>query len=295
MFNRILIPLDGSKLARQVFPHAVELARAFGSEVVLIGVCEPEESEYGQACRLYIGSEAEQFKKDVGEDSKVSVKTEVLVGKSAEAILDYAGKNDIDLLIMASHGRSGIMPWSLGSTVTKVLHRVDIPLVIARAKETPTESDKVGLFSKILIPLDGSDTSLVVLSLVAELTQKITSEVTLFQAISSGKHVHTIGGLDYVRFADFDVNSMKESARKYLDRLAEKFAGTRAKVKTEVRVGDVAHEIIKYATEGSYSLITILSHGHSGIERFVHGSVSYKILQASEKSVLIVPPSGAKK
>ena len=88
MYQRILVPLDGSKLAEQVFPPVAELARAFDSEAVLVEVCEPEESEYGQACRLYINNEAEKLKNDL-KGSAAEVKTTILEGKAAEQILSY--------------------------------------------------------------------------------------------------------------------------------------------------------------------------------------------------------------
>jgi len=295
MFKKILVPLDGSKLARQVFPYVVELARAYDSQVTLIGICEPEETEYREVCQLYIGGEAEQLGKEVGKNTVASIKVEVLLGESADEILNYAASNEIDLIVMASHGRSGIVPWSLGGTVTKVLHRVSIPLLVVRASESPTEPGKVGLFSKIFIPLDGSETSLKVLPWVVELTRKFESEVTLLEVISPGRHVHTIGGLDFVRFEDLDMSRMKERAQRYLGAAASGFAGTRARVKTEIIFGDAAREVANYIRKSDFSLVAMASHGHSQFERWFHGSISFKILQACERSVLMVSSSGVSK
>ena len=295
MFEKILVPLDGSKLARQVFPHVVSLARAYHSEVTLIGICEPEESEYGQVCRLYIGGEAEELKKELGEDTGASVKTQVVVGESAGQILKYANQNDIGLIIMASHGRSGIMPWSLGGTVTRVLHQVKMPLTIIRAKDKPDEMAGGGLFRKILVPLDGSQASLKVLPCVVEIARGFDCEVTLLQVISSGRHVHTVGGLDFVRFTDLDMSRMKDKAQSYLDGAKAGFEGTRAKVKAEFKFGDATREVINYIRKSDSSLIAMASHGHSRIERWFHDSISFKILQASEKSVLMISSLGASK
>ncbi len=291
MYERILVPLDGSKFAEQVFPPVVELARAFGSEVVLVAVCELEESEFGHACRLYINNEAEQLKKSL-QGSAATVRTTVLEGKAAEQILGYAEKSDISLIVISSHGRSGIAPWSLGSTTNKVLHRVGVPLIIVRTKETPGEAVKTGLFSRILVPLDGSERSAAVVPYVAGLTEKLESEVILLQVVESGKHVHTIGGLDYIPFKDRDIDSMKTPAQRYLDEVSSKFAGTKATTRSEVRVGDSAHEIIKLATETGCSLIVMASHGHSGIAAWAHGSITSKILQDSNRSFMFVPSLG---
>ena len=294
MYERILVPLDGSKFAEQVFPPVVELATAFSSEIILVEVCEPEETEFGQACRLYINNEAEKLKTDL-EGSPANVRTTVLEGKAAEQILSYAEKSDISLIMISSHGRSGIAPWSLGGTASKVLHRVGAPLIIVRAKEKAEESAKVKLFSRILIPLDGSEKSEVILPYVAELTKKLGSEVTLLQVIETGRHVHTIGGLGYIPYKDRDVNLVKTNVQKYLDGVSAKFAGTKATVTSEIRVGDSAREIIKLAAAKDCSLIAMSSHGRAGIEAWAHESTTGKILQASKQSFMFVPAPGTHK
>ena len=287
MFNKILVPLDGSELAEQVLPAVEELARAFNSEVVLVGVCEQDEHKEGHMCRIYINSEAEQLRSNLA-GSTSSVKTVVLTGKPAEKILHYAEENDVDLIVMASHGRSGIAPWSLGGTVQKVLHRVGIPLIIVRVQETPGESGRVGLFDRILMPLDGSERGEAALPYVAELTGRLKSEVILLQVVEPGRHVHSARGLEYIPFKDLNMDSMKIKAQEYLDGASSKLAGTKVIVRREVRIGDCAREIIKFDDEIGCSLIAMASHGHSGIERWIHGSITSKILQSGNRSVLFV-------
>jgi len=291
MYERILVPLDGSKLAKQVFPPVVELARAFGSEVVLAEVCEPEESEYGQACQLYINSEAEQLRKSLA-GSTASVKTVVLSGKAAEQILKYAENNGVSLIAISSHGRSGIAPWSLGGTANKVLHNVGVPLIVVRAREMAEVPTTGSLFDQILVPLDGSERSTTVLPYMVELAKKLDCEITLLQVVEPGKHVHTIGGLNYIPYKDRDINSAKANAQTYLDEISSQFTGTKAAVKPEVRVGDSAREITRLATEMVPSLIAMSSHGYSGFEAWAHGSVTGKILQASKQSFMFVPSLG---
>jgi nucleotide-binding universal stress UspA family protein len=291
MYERILVPLDGSKFAEQVFPPLVELARAFGSEVVLVEVCEPEETEFGQACRLYINNEAEKLEDNL-KGSTAKVRTTVLEGKASEQILDYAEKSDVSLIMISSHGRSGLAPWSLGGTASKILHRVGVPLIIVRAKETPEESAKVRLFSRMLIPLDGSEKSEVILPYATELAKKLESDVTLLQVVETGRHVHTIGGLDYIPYKDWDINQMKTRVQRYLDGASSKFSGTKASVKPEIRVGESAREIIKLAAKKDSSLIAMSSHGRAGIEAWAHDSITGKILQASRQSFMFVPVPG---
>lgn len=285
MLDRILLPLDGSKLAEQVLPAITELASALGSEVVIAGVCESENKEEGHACRLYINDKAEQLESSLA-GSGATLKTVALFGKPAEQILRYAEVEKVDLIIMSSHGRSGIMPWSLGSTVNKVFKRAGIPLIIVRAKALPQEAH---LFSRIVVPLDGSEKSTAVLPYIRELAKILPCEVFPIRAVEAGRHIRTIGGLDYVQFRDRDISSTKTAVQKYLDGVCTDLTLTRAKVSCEVRVGDAAWEILKFADEKGCTLIAISSHGHSGVEAWALGSVTSKIVEVSKQSVWLVP------
>lgn len=283
MFEKILVPLDGSELAKQVLGCVSDLVKAFSPEVVIAGICEPHETEREQACRHYINDEARRLSASAAV-TPLKLKTEVLLGRPAELILDYAEKNDIRLIVISSHGRSGIRPWSLGSTANKVLHKVGVPLIMVRAMTPPATPPSV--FSRILVPLDGSEKGEAILPYVAELHRRMASEVVLFRVVEAGKHIRSIGGLDYVRFEDRDIENTKKAAREYLKKAA---AGLSDGVTFEVRVGDAAEEIVKYAAETGCTLVAMPSHGHSGIESWLYGSVTYKVLQAGKEAVMLVP------
>jgi len=286
VFEKILVPLDGSVLAEQALPYVTELASAFGSEVTLIGVCEPEEIDQGEACRLSISNKAEEIGKMLAPSGS-RVKTVVLEGKPASQITAYAEKNKIGLIALTSHGRSGLAPWSLGSTVQKILHlKSPIPLMLVKSQEVDAKCD--GLFQRILLPLDSSTQGEVTIPFVVELARKFETEVTLCRIIEDGRHVHSIGGLQYVRFLDQDKNIAASKAEDYLSGVSARFTGTKAKLIHEVRQGDPAREILKIAEEQKKCLIAMASHGHSGIDVWTFGSVTYKIIQASSGPVLLV-------
>jgi len=120
MFKRILVPLDGSKLGELALPYAEELAGVLSSEVDLINVCKPEESGYRHLYQVYLEKMAQQVRDHIkGHHTEeaipiAKVKPVVLDGDPAAEIIDYAEKNDMNLVVMVSHGRSGIMPWSMG-------------------------------------------------------------------------------------------------------------------------------------------------------------------------------------
>jgi nucleotide-binding universal stress UspA family protein len=287
MFEKILVPLDGSKIAEQVLPYTIELARFFGSQVNLLGVCEAKDTKEGQACEITIRDNAEELNKQL-TGTAASVKTIVLSGLPARKIVEYADNNQINLIMMTSYGRSGIGPWSLGSTVHKVLNlKLQIPILVVRPVEG--EEFPTGLFNRIILPLDGSIRGEAPLPYVIEIAKRFETEIFLVQSIELQKQVHGgFSGLINIRFEDKDVEVAKQNAKTYLQNVAARFASTKASINIVIRTGEAAQEIIKLAEEKGNCLIAIGSHGHSGIDAWMYGSVSQKIINASKKSFLII-------
>lgn len=296
MFERILVLLDGSQLSELALPSAEELAGAFDSQVELVCVCEPAEREYRHMAQRYIERVAGQVSeriilhgvKDTGKSEPTRVKSVVLSGKPASEIVDYVERSDATLVILTSHGRSGLKPWSLGGTATTVVERVTKPVLLVSASST---GSKGSVFSSILVPLDGSDKSEAILPYIKELSRKLKSGVTLLRVVVSGYHVHTIGGLDYISLPEEQVERMKAEAGPYLAKVSSELKGARA-VSAGVRRGDAAEEILKLADENGVSLIAMSTHGHSGIERWTFGSVTHKVLHSGKVSLLLVRAKG---
>jgi nucleotide-binding universal stress UspA family protein len=152
MYNKILVPLDGSKLAECALPHAEELVKGCGTaEVILISVTEqvqartraPEARElYGLAgsdVTVTFGKKQRQAQTYLGRIAKeleakgTKVRTEVLFWPPAEAIASYAELNRADIIVMSTHGRSGPSRWAYGSVADKVLRSSCVPVLLIRA------------------------------------------------------------------------------------------------------------------------------------------------------------------
>ena len=296
MWEKILVPLDGSNLAELAIPYAEAVAGVFGSEVALVYVSEPAESQYRHMHQLYIEEMAGQMKeriKDYGI-GRVAVNPVVLTGEPAAEIVDYAEKNNISLIIMASHGRSGVMPWAMGSISNKVIHKTSTPVLLIRARVPRPEVDRSQILNKVLLPLDGSEAGEAAVPYIQELIARSESEVILFGVVPAGQHVRTVGGLDFVHYPEEHLESVKAEAREYLERVYHRLSGGRGSVRIELRMGDVAHEIIKFAEETNAGLVAISAHGHSGIGKWVFGSIAHKILHASNTPVLLVKAPGVR-
>jgi nucleotide-binding universal stress UspA family protein len=157
MYRKILVPMDDSDLAESVLPHVEKVAKeSQTAEVVLLRVCEPpvvladypapsdthweehlkqETAHAQQQCKLYL-IDAEQRLKKAG----LSVSSASMLGSAPKEIVNYAMKNQVDLIIMASHGRSGIARWVFGSTAQKVRRASPIPvIIIKRGERLPSE------------------------------------------------------------------------------------------------------------------------------------------------------------
>jgi nucleotide-binding universal stress UspA family protein len=147
MYKKILVPLDGSDLAECVLPHVESITRGCGvQEVVFLGVAEPFHPPSGYSA--YFSQEtikridtdnkaaAESYLNQLVKRTRyggVSVKPEVITGIPAESIADYADKNGVDLIIIATHGRSGVSRWVWGSVADRVLRSASVPVLMVRA------------------------------------------------------------------------------------------------------------------------------------------------------------------
>ncbi len=291
MWKRIVIPLDGSDLAELALPYAEELANAFKSEVILLHVSEPSEEHYRHMHQLYMEEVAQRLRERV---RKVSVV--VITGRPADEITSYVEKNDVGLVILTSHGRSGIMSWATGSIASKLLQGIERPLLLVRATKPKRKAPKKVLLNRILLPLDGSEAGEAAVAYVGELMSRLESEVTLFGVISSGQHIRTVGGLDYINYPEEELAMFKKEAEEYLNGVYRRLKRRKGSVKVTIEVGavDVGQEILKFAEEKGVNLIAISSHGHSGIERWVFGSIANKVVQASQAPVLLVKAVGTK-
>ena len=147
MYKKIMVPLDGSELAGCVLHHAEALTKAFDvGEVFLVRVVEPFSPPYygGDAVDAELVAKNEELRRVAAEKyiqetannfngNGAAVHPEVLFGRVAESLADYAQKHEVDLLIIASHGRSGISRWVMGSVAEKLLRTVNSPILIIRA------------------------------------------------------------------------------------------------------------------------------------------------------------------
>ena len=151
MYKKIMVPLDGSQLAECVLPHVEALVKGFSPrDVVLVRVVEPEDIpayrvEGNILSQVTLDREsgrksaAEDYLAQIGKRLKhegTPLYTEVLIGRVTESLIDYAEQKGIDLIVIATHGRSGVTRWVRGSVADKILRSANVPVLMVRAPGT---------------------------------------------------------------------------------------------------------------------------------------------------------------
>jgi nucleotide-binding universal stress UspA family protein len=292
MYEKILVPLDGSNEAEIALPYVEEIAAKIGAEIILASVSELAAAETDHLYRSYLECIAEQVQrqlKDWGVKEEAKVKSEVLLGRPASEILRYADENNVSLITMASRGRSSPGPWLLGNIAGKVLRAIGKPVVLIRAPADNVALQQRSLVRRILVPLDGSKLGEVAIPYVEALAQVLGSEIVLFQAFTTP----ILGGA----YEGYSVSptTLKEkeghiraSAMAYLDSLGKAFQEKGLSTSSVVRSGAAADQILEYAEANGIDLIAMSTHGRSGIGRWVFGSVTDKVLHAGDTAVLTV-------
>lgn len=285
MISRILVPLDGSKLAEQVLPYARLLATAFGAQVELLRVSDPE-------ARPPFGAQpaGDYLKVAAGRClPNVSCACVERSGTPAQVIID-AGR-EADLIAMATHGTSGMRRWLLGSVASKVAQSATAPLLLVRPLEGETASLEVTL-KTVFVPLDGSPLAEKILPQVIPIARKLALQVHLLRVYSAPASAYVaVEGMIAPGPADY-LETLRQEAQAYLDAraLALQSQGLTNVVATAIE-GDPANEIIDLALKTADNLIAMTSHGRSGIGRWLLGSVAEKVLQHSHDPVLLVRPA----
>jgi nucleotide-binding universal stress UspA family protein len=145
VYKRILVPLDGSKLSEMALSHAGVLAKGLGAEVVLLGVVEFLDHDLGDIPIEYAASsevleERRHYLEHTASSLRragVSVTTFSISGKVADTIIDFADKNNIDLIVMSAHGHSAAFRWLMGSVADKVMHGAHVPVLLIREHKKP--------------------------------------------------------------------------------------------------------------------------------------------------------------
>lgn len=301
MYSKMLIPLDGSKTAEKVLPYARYVANKFKLAVELLAVIDIAEMA------TQISAEKARYLDTMVEDgvrastgylrgiattfAGTEVKCSVEKGRAEDTIIEK-GAADANLLIaMATHGRSGLNRFLLGSVAEKVLRGTSNPLLLIRATEVAKGEGEAKLTS-IIVPLDGSELAESVLPLTAEMAKLLNLEVILFRAYHIPYNAYGSDDAYVVNYEEL-IAGVRDEANEYLQKkVAEVKKLGVEKVTAVTKEGFAGDEIITIGRKTPDNLIAMCSHGRTGVRRFMLGSVTETVVRHSGDPVLVMRAKG---
>jgi nucleotide-binding universal stress UspA family protein len=294
MFERIMLPLDGSEVAEIALPYGEELARRLGSVVILLHVRGSEHQQYERMHKMYLDRLAETVKHNVRKGqpkgTQVKVTTKVEVGEPHESICNLVDKDDIDLLVMASVAASGLrIAKMFGSVTDHVCHTVPIPVMLVRPQDVQRIEGKKRLINRILLPLDGSDLSRLALPVGEEMAARLKVPITLFQMariiLPYADAMTGVPLIDYTKQSEDEEKVVRAEITSLEKKLREKGLTITQVITSGFNAAD---EITQAAKKVGADLVVMSTHGRSGLGRWALGSVAERVLRYSEIPLLLV-------
>jgi len=290
-FQKILCPIDFSAGSRQAMHAAVRLADEAGAELVLAHAWYVPPvafgAEYALAAELMeeIRADAQDAldaaAREAAELGARRVSSRLLAGSPPHELVRALEEDPaFDLVVMGTHGRTGLARVLLGSVAESVVRRAPCPVLVVRP------DGAVGPFARVLCPVDFSEASQRAVDLAAGLVQPGGAEITLLHVIDPPAiHAREQRLLEVVRDLD-------RWAAAHLDAWAGQLAArASASVAKLCRVGRPGAEILKVLDEGpAFDLVVIGSHGKLGLERVLLGSVAEKVVRHASCPVLVARP-----
>lgn len=290
MYKRILVPLDGSALSERVLPIARRLARAFGASIDLFYAIQAPSEEISEGIPEEITSQAKKDGEEYLERMANSLSTdseEMRIGYSVQAgypasmIIELSESQRETLIVMSTHGYSGLQLLLLGSVASKVVQAAKTPVLLIPAGAKNPEGDLVE-FKRIIVPLDGSRLAECSLPYVVDLCKILEMELILVRSYhpnfpGSSIRMHDVSQIVH----DSAENYVREKARQLESEGLKK-------VSYKVLRGLPAAQITDFAIETPNSLTAMCTHGRHGIGRWMLGSVTNAVINSSEEPVLVI-------
>ena len=295
MPNHILVPLDGSHLAECVLPHAAAIARAFESRLMLLRVLAPPSSA-GQLRPVdpldwHIAKAEAQTYLDKWTarlwEADTQADNALVEGSVAERIIEFAHTCDVNLLVLSSHGQSGLSGWNISSIVQKVILRAYMPMMIVRAYR-PVSYDLAGFhYQRLLVPLDGSQRAECALPLAIALARSHEARLLLAHVAHRPEMIrHTPPAREDVELADRIAKRNQLNASKYLEQIqTPPSLEVQTRLLVSASTAAALHELI---AQENVDLVVLSAHGHSGGTKWPYGSVALNLVTFGTSPLLIV-------
>lgn len=294
MFEKILVPLDGSERSQAVLTHLQGLLEAADAHLVLLGVVSAGDDTDGRnlAEGQQARSRADSYLRATASklrDGGLAVSTLVREGFASEAILAASMETNADLIAMSSHGYGGFRRLYFGSTTERVLRASDVPVLVVKSwtdwddpadPRSPLPLEPLH-WRNLLVPLDGSPIAERAIPTARALAQGLDAKITLFRAAPVALH----GGY-YGLPANVDVDTETEAA--YLRGVAQPLREQGIEVDVAVARGTPSESLVAAVADREVDLVVMTTHGRTGLRRWLLGSVAESLLRTVHTPILLL-------
>ena len=294
----ILVPLDGSQLAERALAAGIARARKAGAALHLVSVREPLpplalppdvplpthqlEAEAMEDLREYQAAVTETARTHLA----TPVIAEVLAGDPATELCRYIEAHDVDLVVMTTHGRTGLSRLWLGSVADRMLRRLAIPVLLLHPGDAPVITE----FSHLVVALDGDIEEPVIDAMMALGARPGSTRCILTRVVEPPMPVLSGLAMRPGHLPPDLTSQQVAEARSYLSRVAEPMVSAGWDVDWQVLVGrGVASQVLALAEASAADCIVVGTHGARGLERLLLGSVADKVVRGAKVPVLVAP------
>jgi nucleotide-binding universal stress UspA family protein len=301
MYNVIMVPTDGSGFDREAIRVALRIAEQSGAKVRLVRVLATG-SFFGMAATAEgtaIAAEVVHSERDRALSELYALAAECRATSDAEITVDlhagpigdvlqgYARRNEVDLIVISTHGRSGISRLSLGSVTDSLIRHTTIPVLVVKPPTSYLNPQVIEAFKRIVVPLDGSTLAEQILPRVLSLAKLEGAEIILLNVLIPQSYSQKEIVDPKLPWWDKDISH----AQAYLLRVAARLRRNGVAVVTDIVIGEnVASAIGDFAGRERADLIAIATHGRGGLARMLRGSVADAVMHSSRLSMLVFKP-----
>jgi nucleotide-binding universal stress UspA family protein len=301
MFDPILVPLDGSQLAECVLPHIVAIARSFEAEITLLRMLEKNQA--GTPAQLFdlLNWQINKTKaalylektKARLQETGLRARATVLEGLVAEGITEYAKNQGMKLIILSSHGHSGLTQWGISSITQKIILSAPTSVFIVRAHPYgvhPGELSEPPVYERILVPLDGSQRAENVLPIITQLARFHKSQINLAQVVQTPEMARQMPPAhEDIDLSNRVVERNREEAGHYLEQVKSRSYLEGISVQTHLITSDNAAVALHQLGEQEHiDMVTLSAHGYSGNHQWPYGSMVNNFIMYGKVPLLIV-------
>ena len=302
MFKRILLPLDRSALAECVLPHTIAIARAFDAHVMLLHVMDTPRDAWSQQAVDPLDwqirrAEAQTYLQGVSlslQAADVPTETHLLEGAAAEKVIEFADSYAPQLIILSSHGQSGLSDWGVSSVVQKIVQRARTSVMIVRAAQ-PMAPEETGLrsqrrYQRILVPLDGTQRAETILPAAVTLARAHDARLVLVHLVQQPAIPRrTLPSREDVALADQLMEHNQAEATQYLEQLRSRLSEN---VELRVLVSEhFASTLHEWVEQEEPDLVLLSAHGRSSQDRGQLGDVVTNLIEYGTTHLIIMQDS----